>query len=63
MGMVGKKKLAKFFKDEKYSLLQKENIWLLCSGEDIIWIIGKRLDDRFKISDKTKTILKATLQT
>ena len=63
MGMVGKKKLAKFFKDEKYSLLQKENIWLLCSGEDIIWIIGKRLDDRFKISDKTKTILKATLKT
>ena len=61
-GMTGKKKLSKFFKDEKYSLLDKENIWLLCSGRDIIWIIGKRMDNRFKISDKTKTILKATLQ-
>jgi len=63
IGMTGKKKLSKFFKDEKYSLLDKENIWLLCSGRDIIWIIGKRMDNRFKISDKTKTILKATLQT
>ena len=62
IGMKGKKKLSKFFKDEKYSLLDKENIWLLCSGEDIIWIIGRRMDNRFKISDKTKTILKATLQ-
>lgn len=63
IGMIGKKKLSKYFKDEKYSLLDKENIWLLCSGTDIIWIIGKRMDNRFKISDKTKTILKATLQT
>ena len=63
IGMKGKKKLSKFFKDEKYSLLDKENIWLLCSGRDIVWIIGKRMDNRFKISDKTKTILKATLQT
>jgi len=63
IGMTGKKKLSKYFKDEKYSLLDKENIWLLCSGTDIIWIIGKRMDNRFKLSDKTKTILKATLQT
>lgn len=63
IGMTGKKKLSKFFKDQKYSLLDKENIWLLCSGTDIIWIIGKRMDNRYKISDKTKTILKATLQT
>lgn len=63
IGMTGKKKLSKYFKDEKYSLLDKENIWLLCSGSDIIWIIGKRMDNRFKLSDKTKTILKATLQT
>ena len=63
IGMKGKKKLSKFFKDEKYSLFQKENIWLLCSGQEIIWVIGKRMDDRFKISDKTKSILKVTLQT
>ena len=63
IGMTGKKKLSKFFKDEKYSLLDKENIWLLCSGTDIIWIIGKRMDNRFKVSDKTRNILKVTLQT
>jgi len=61
IGMKGKKKLSKFFKDEKYSLLQKENIWLLCSGLDVIWVIGKRMDDRYKITDKTIHILKATV--
>ncbi len=63
IGMSGRKKLSKFFKDEKYSLLEKENIWLLCSGTQIIWVIGKRMDDRFKVSNKTKNILKATLYT
>jgi len=63
IGMKGKKKLSKFFKDEKYSLLQKENIWLLCSGVDVIWVIGKRMDDRYKITDKTIHILKATVHT
>ena len=62
MGMSGKKKLSKFFKDEKFSLLQKENIWLLCSGKDIIWLIGKRMDDRYKISDKTQNVLKVALR-
>ena len=63
MGMKGKKKLSDFFKDEKYSLLQKENIWLLCSGENIIWLIGKRIDNRYKVTDKTKNILNASLET
>ena len=63
IGMKGKKKLSKFFKDEKYSLFQKENIWLLCSGLNVIWLIGKRMDDRYKITDKTIHILKATVQT
>jgi len=57
-GMRGKKKLSKFFKDEKISILEKEKIWLLCSEEQIVWVIGKRLDDRFKITDTTKNILK-----
>ena len=63
IGMKGKKKLSDFFKDEKYSLLQKENIWLLCSGENIIWLIGKRVDNRYKVTDKTKFILNASLET
>ena len=61
-GMQGKKKLSKFFKDEKLSLLDKENVWLLCSENDIVWILNMRLDNRFKVSDKTNSILKITLQ-
>ena len=59
LGMNGlKKKVSKYFKDEKLSLSEKENTWLLCSENDIIWVIGRRADDRFKIRNTTDTILK-----
>lgn len=61
IGLKGKKKLSKFFKDEKLSLLDKENVWLLCSKNDIVWVIGKRLDDRFKVTNTTSKILKVRL--
>lgn len=61
-GMQGKKKLSKYFKDEKFSLLDKENTWLLCSGEDIVWVVNRRADDRFKVTEKTKQILKIELK-
>lgn len=57
IGLQGKKKLSKFFKDEKLSVLDKENIWLLCDQNKIVWIIGERMDDRVKITEKTKEIL------
>lgn len=60
-GMKGKKKLSKFFKDEKIDILAKREQWLLCSGGQIVWVIGKRADDRFKVIPKTKEILKFTL--
>jgi tRNA(Ile)-lysidine synthase len=60
-GMQGKKKLSKFFKDEKLSIFEKEQIWLLCSQNNIVWIINKRLDDRFKITERTDQILKISL--
>lgn len=53
-GLNGKKKLSKYFKDEKFSLLDKESQWLLCSGEDIVWVIGKRADQRFLANEETK---------
>jgi len=53
-----KKKVSKYFKDEKMSLSDKESTWLLCSENDIIWIIGKRADERFKVTDATTQILK-----
>jgi tRNA(Ile)-lysidine synthase len=57
-GMSGKKKLSKFFKDEKYSLLDKANVWLLCSDDKIVWIVGKRPDERFIATANTTKILK-----
>ncbi|WP_306350560.1 tRNA lysidine(34) synthetase TilS [Flavobacterium sp. '19STA2R22 D10 B1'] len=57
-GMKGqKKKVSKFFKDEKMSLIEKENTWLLCSTDQIVWIIGKRADERFKIESITEHIV------
>ncbi len=58
LGMKGKKKISKFFKDEKMDKIAKEEQWLLCCGEQVVWVIGKRVDDRFRVTDKTKNILK-----
>lgn len=61
-GMIGKKKLSKYFKDEKLSLIDKENVWLLCSENNIVWVINRRADNRFKVTEKTKQIIKIELQ-
>lgn len=61
-GMTGKKKLSKFFKDEKYSLWDKANAWLLCSDNKIVWIVGKRADERFKATANTTKILKINFE-
>lgn len=55
-GMKGKKKLSKFFKDEKMSAAAKKNQWLLCNKNDVIWVIGKRLDRRFVKDDLSNTL-------
>jgi tRNA(Ile)-lysidine synthase len=62
-GMNGKKKLGKFFKDEKFSLLDKSSTWLLCSENQIVWVIGKRVDERFKVTEQTTKILKINYTT
>ncbi len=60
-GMNGKsKKISKFFKDEKLSILEKQSIWILCSDTLIVWIIGLRQDERFKIEKTTQNILQIT---
>jgi tRNA(Ile)-lysidine synthase len=62
LGMSGKKKISKYLKDEKVSILDKEQVWVLCSSSDIVWVLGRRADNRFKVSENTKNILKITLE-
>lgn len=56
-GMKGRKKLSDYFSDRKFSRFEKERVWLLCSGNDIIWIVGERPDNRYSIGSATKCAL------
>lgn len=62
LGMKGKKKLGKYFKDIKLSLIEKEQVWILVSGANVVWVVGKRADDRFKVTENTTQILKIDVQ-
>ena len=54
LGMKGWKLLSDFFIDQKLSVLQKEQTWLLTYRNEIVWVVGMRLDDRFKVSESTQ---------
>src|SRR5690554_4481448 len=61
-GMQGVKKVSKFFKDEKLSIIEKAQTWLLVNNDNkIIWVVGQRADNRFRVTSKTNKIYKLSL--
>jgi len=60
-GMSGSKLLSDFFRDEKINRFERENLWLLFSAKEIIWVTGHRPSNRFRVTGKTKNILMVTL--
>lgn len=57
-GMKGRKKLSKYFKDEKVARTVKEKTWLLLSEEKIVWVIGFRMDEDFRVANESKEVLR-----
>ena len=60
-GMKGSKKISDFFIDNKFSILEKEQTRLLISGDDIVWIVGHRTDNRFRVTMDTKEVVQVSI--
>jgi len=61
LGMKKFKKLSDFFIDNKFSIINKQEQWLLCSDVDIVWLVGSRIDERYKLETNTKKVYIAQL--
>ena len=59
-GMAGRKKVGDYLTDPKVPIVERKRQFVLVSGEDIVWVVGRRTDDRFRIGNNTENILKIT---
>ena len=57
LGMKGKKNVSDYLTDRKFSVYQKDNQYVVCSGETIAWLVDERIDNRFRVTDETERIL------
>jgi len=55
-GMNKRKKISDFFIDNKLTIIEKEQSWLLLSGDEIVWVVGQRVDNRYRVTDETKDV-------
>jgi len=60
-GMHGRKLISDYCTDLKMNAIEKEELWLLCSGKDIVWVIGERIDNRFRVDEATKRIYRLSV--
>ena len=56
-GMTGKKKVSDYLTDRKFTVFDKENQWVVCAGEDIVWLMNERTDNRFRVTNKTRRVM------
>ncbi len=59
-GMSGRKKVSDFLIDAKVSMAEKSRQFVLLSGDDVVWLVGRRADDRFRLTRQTENVLKIT---
>ncbi len=60
LGMSGRKKISDYLTDKKVSLVEKNRQFVLLSGDDIVWVVGRRIDDRYCVKRSTENVLKIT---